>query len=56
MSLSISHGPQDGDEIIETGGVRVFLQTDAAGMLDGKALDAHIDGEGVAFEIGLPPE
>lgn len=56
LSLSISPGPEAGDEVIETGGVRVFLQTEAATMLDDKALDAQIDDDGVLFQVGLQLE
>ncbi len=56
LALSLSSGPEAGDEIIETEGVRVFLQTDAAVMLDDKALDAQVDDEGVMFRLGMQPE
>lgn len=56
LSLSLSEGPQTGDEVIETAGVRVFLQTEAAHMLDDKALDAEIDDEGVMFRLGMQPQ
>jgi len=52
LSLSISPAPEAGDEIIETAGVRVFLQTDAATMLRNRALDAQINEDGVVFQIG----
>lgn len=56
MVLSISPQPEAGDQIIETDGVRVFLQTDAAAMLDGKSLDAQVDRDGVVFQIGMQAE
>jgi Fe-S cluster assembly iron-binding protein IscA len=56
LALSISPGPEVGDEIIETEGVRIFLHVDAAAMLDGKSLDAQIDDDGVVFQIGLQAE
>jgi iron-sulfur cluster assembly protein len=52
LALSISDGPQPGDEVIEEEGVRVFVHSDAAVMLDDKALDAQVDDEGVAFRLG----
>lgn len=55
MVLSISQ-PEAGDQVIETDGVRVFLQTEAAAMLDGKALDAQVEEDGVVFQIGLQTE
>lgn len=51
ISLSISPEPLAGDEIIETAGVRVFLQDDAAAMLADKALDATIGDDGIVFQI-----
>jgi iron-sulfur cluster assembly protein len=56
LALSISPGPEAGDEIIEIDGVRVFLQTGAAAMLDRRALDAQVDETGVVFHIGDLPE
>jgi iron-sulfur cluster assembly protein len=52
LALSISSGPESGDEVIQTGGVRVFLQPGAAAMLSNHALSARIDEqEGVVFRI-----
>jgi Fe-S cluster assembly iron-binding protein IscA len=54
LSLSIAPAPQAGDRVIETDGVRVFLETEAASMLEGKALDALVDESGVAFQVATP--
>lgn len=52
LELSISPGPETGDEIIEINGVRVFLQTGAAVMLKDSSLSARFDeNEGVVFRI-----
>ncbi len=56
LELSITPGPDAGDQIIETGGVRVFLQTEAAAMLGGRALNAEIAENGVVFRIDERPE
>lgn len=56
LALSLSEGPQTGDEVIEAEGVRVFLETEAAYMLDDKALDAEVDDEGVMFRLGMQPQ
>lgn len=56
LTLSVSDGPQIGDEVIEAEGVRVFVQSDAAVMLDDKALDAEVDDQGVTFRLGMQPE
>jgi Fe-S cluster assembly iron-binding protein IscA len=55
IELSISPGPEAEDEVVESDGVRVFLQTEAAAMLEGKALDAYINEDGVFFEIAMQP-
>jgi iron-sulfur cluster assembly protein len=55
LALSISEGPQAGDAVIEEEGIRVFLQPDAAAMLDDKALDAEVGDEGVSFRLGMQP-
>ena len=52
LALSIAPGPASGDEVIQTDGVRVFLQPGAAAMLSDRALSARIDEqEGVVFRI-----
>ena len=50
LSLSLSDGPQAGDQVIEETDVQVFLQPETADALEDKELDAQIgeDGE-VAF-------
>lgn len=49
--LTISPAPDEGDEIIETGGARVFLHKDAANMLKDRALNAEQAEDGVVFLI-----
>jgi iron-sulfur cluster assembly protein len=56
LTLSVSDGPQAGDEVIEAEGVRVFVQSEAAVILDDKALDAEVDEQGVTFRLGMQPE
>lgn len=51
LELSISPGPDTGDEIIETEGVRVFLHKEIAGMFDDRSLSAEIAEDGVIFRI-----
>jgi iron-sulfur cluster assembly protein len=46
LSLSLSDGPQAGDQVIEEADVQVFVQPDAARALDGKALDAQVNEDG----------
>ncbi len=56
LALSIRPGPEEGDQVIEAGGARVFLEDGAATMLRGKALDAQEDADGVVFQISLPDD
>jgi Fe-S cluster assembly iron-binding protein IscA len=43
--------PGEDDEVIEEQGARVFLDPDAASLLDDKILDASIEPNQVAFTI-----
>ena len=52
LALSLSDGPQAGDQIIEKADVQVFVQPDAATALDDKALDAQVNEDGeVSFQL-----
>jgi iron-sulfur cluster assembly protein len=53
FTVEIAHAPAPGDEVIEEGGARVFVDSDAATMLGNAELDARRDGDQVAF--GLTP-
>jgi iron-sulfur cluster assembly protein len=52
LALSVTDGPRQGDQVIETEGAKVFLEPTAAVMLDSMALDADVSEEGVEFRIG----
>lgn len=57
LTLAIQTEPQDGDQVLDAAGARLFLEPDAAQYLDDKALDATIDDSGaVQFSVALPPE
>ena len=57
LRLLMSEAPQEGDQVLDAGGARLFLDTSAADFLDDKALDASVDGDGnVNFEVALQPE
>jgi iron-sulfur cluster assembly protein len=43
--------PAEDDEVIEAQGARVFLEPDAASLLDDKVLDAKLEQNKVAFTI-----
>lgn len=46
LALSLSDGPLAGDQVIEEADVQVFVQPDAAPVLDDKALDAQVNEDG----------
>ena len=43
--------PGEDDEVIEEQGVRVFLEPEAASLLDDKVLDASVKQDRIAFEF-----
>jgi Fe-S cluster assembly iron-binding protein IscA len=55
FSVSAAAAPQPGDSVIETDGARVFLEPDAADLLDEKVLDAGTDNDGhLQFLLAAP--
>lgn len=52
LALSPVDGPERGDQTIQEGSARVFLDADAATMLDDKLLDAQVDTDG-SVQFGL---
>ena len=49
-----TEAPEAGDQVLEDGGARVFLEETAAVTLDDKILDAQVDEEGgVEFTIAI---
>jgi iron-sulfur cluster assembly protein len=56
LSLSLSAGPQAGDRVIEEADVQVFVQPDAAAVLDDKALDAQVGHDGEVSFVLQPQE
>ncbi|WP_327084928.1 Fe-S cluster assembly protein HesB [Nonomuraea sp. NBC_01738] len=52
LTLSLATAPEPTDEVVETGGARVYLDPVAASVLDDKSLDAGADDQGgVAFLV-----
>ena len=51
LQLSVATLPAEDDEVIEEQGARVFLEPDAASLLDDKVLDASVEHDQVAFTI-----
>ena len=51
LQLSVALLPGEDDEVIEEHGARVFLEPEAASLLDDKVLDASVEHNQVAFTI-----
>ncbi|HET8606046.1 MAG TPA: iron-sulfur cluster biosynthesis family protein [Gaiellaceae bacterium] len=51
FTLSVVALPAEDDEVVEEQGARVFLEPQAASLLDDKVLDASVDQSQVAFTI-----
>ncbi|MGN7968924.1 Fe-S cluster assembly protein HesB [Microbacterium sp. 22296] len=52
FALSVVGAPEPADTVVENAGARVFLDTDAAAVLDDRVLDAQIDPQGsVQFAV-----
>jgi iron-sulfur cluster assembly protein len=51
LQLSVVSLPAEDDEVIEEQGARVFLEPEAASLLDDKVLDATVEHNQVAFTI-----
>lgn len=56
LALSLSQTPHNGDEVVESGPARVFLESEAAQALDDQQLDATVGADGgVKFVIAPQP-
>ena len=51
LRLSIAPLPAEDDEVIDQQGARVFLEPQAAHLLDDKVLDARVDEGQVTFSV-----
>ena len=51
FTLELAAEPAPGDQVIEDGGARVFVDSEAANMLDDAELDARREGNQVAFGL-----
>jgi Fe-S cluster assembly iron-binding protein IscA len=51
LELSVVPLPAEEDEVVEEQGARVFLEPEAASLLDDKVLDASVEQSRVAFTI-----
>lgn len=52
LTLSLVAEPAQGDQVVDGSGARVFLDPEAAEILDDKALDAAVDAQG-AVQFGF---
>lgn len=53
LTLSLVPEPLEGDQVLDAAGARLFLDSDAAIMLEDKELDAAVDPAGsVQFAVG----
>ncbi len=46
LQLSLAPEPLEGDQVVDDSGARLFLDSEAAMLLEDKALDASIDEQG----------
>ncbi|HEX3689079.1 MAG TPA: iron-sulfur cluster biosynthesis family protein [Solirubrobacteraceae bacterium] len=53
LTIGVAPEPGPGDQVIEQGGARVFVEPEVAPMLDNLELDAHTQDDQIAF--GLTP-
>lgn len=53
LQLTAAQGPDDGDQVVEGEGARVFLEPPVAEFLDDKVLDVRVDDEGAAHFLLL---
>jgi len=51
LQMELAQEPQEGDEVIETEGARLFTSEEAAEMLEGQELDAGETPEGTGFTL-----
>jgi iron-sulfur cluster assembly protein len=52
FEVSVAPVPAEDDQVVEESGAQVFLEPHAAEALDGKVLDAEIEGGEVRFAVG----
>jgi iron-sulfur cluster assembly protein len=53
LTIELAAEPAPGDQVIEEGGARVFVDPDAAPLLENAQLEARQEGDQIAF--GLTP-
>ena len=48
LSVSAAATPEDGDQVVDEKGARIFIDSNVAALLDDKVLDARVDDGGSA--------
>lgn len=56
LELMVVAEPLPGDALIEGGGAKVFVEPQAAQMLEEQTLDAQVEGDQVNFFLASPDE
>lgn len=56
FALGIVALPSEDDQVVEAEGARVFLEPEAAELLDDKVLDVSVVGERAHFTVGRQQE
>jgi iron-sulfur cluster assembly protein len=56
LELMVVAEPLPGDALIEGGGARVFVEPQAAQLLEEQTLDAQVEGDQVNFFLASPDE
>ena len=51
IELDVAEGPAEGDQVVDEGGARVFLDPESAGLLTEVELDVEEHGDHVHFEF-----
>ena len=51
LALTLVETPATGDEVIDQGGIHVYVSKQAAPLLDGKEIDARNEPAGVTFLV-----
>jgi iron-sulfur cluster assembly protein len=54
LTVGLAPAPEPGDQVIEEGGARVFVDPGAAPYIDDAQLEARAEGDQIAF--GLSPQ
>jgi Fe-S cluster assembly iron-binding protein IscA len=51
LQVEVSPAPEPHDDVVDAEGARLFLAPGAADALDGKVLDADVEGDEVRFAV-----